>query len=120
AVMSQGAGLVMATDRENHVADEPGESCLHLVMHANRNAWDNCQACCGPGDTIVLMNTAVTLMAGPLAINPSEVPIPVFCLAADVRAHGLHEHLAGRNVTMIDDHGLVRLVCLHRHCLSWK
>lgn len=99
---------------------EVADGCLHLVMSASREALADCLDCCGPGDTIVLMDTAVTLMAGPLAPGPAAHSTPVCCLAADIRAQGLQDVLAGAGASVIDDHGLVRLVCRHRHCLSWK
>jgi sulfur relay protein TusB/DsrH len=99
---------------------EAGESCLHLVMTASPVALDECAACCGAGDTIVLLNTAVTLLAGPASLERAEIPVPMFCLAADAHAHGLADCFAQRGVLLIDDQGLVGLVCQHRHCLSWK
>ncbi|HLF29964.1 MAG TPA: DsrH/TusB family sulfur metabolism protein [Xanthomonadales bacterium] len=99
---------------------ETSESCLHLVMNANPLALDECRTCCGMADSIVLMNTAVTLLAGPSSLEQSDMPVPMFCLAADVHAHGLAGVCAERGVPLLDDEGLVDLVCQHRHCLSWK
>lgn len=96
------------------------ESCLHLVMNANPLALDECKASCGVADSIVLMNTAVTLLAGPGSLEQAELPVPMFCLAADVQAHGLVDFFTQRDVPLLDDQGLVSLVCRHRHCLSWK
>jgi len=87
---------------------------------SSRETLTDCLDCCGPGDTIALMNTAVTLMAGPLAMHPSANSTPVFYLAADVQAQGIKEVLAGFGAAVIDSHDLVRLVCRHRHCLTWK
>jgi sulfur relay protein TusB/DsrH len=105
---------------KQHALEEPVEGCLHLVMTASREALTNCLGCCGSGDTIVLMNSAVTLVAGPLAMHPSATSTPVLCLAADVQAQGMQEVLAGFGAAVIDIHDLVRLVCRHRHCLTWK
>jgi sulfur relay protein TusB/DsrH len=96
------------------------ESCLHLVMNANPAVLEECKASCGVADSIVLLNTAVTLLAGPAALEQAELPVPMFCLAADVQAHGLADCCSRRGVPLLDDRGLVGLVCRYRHCLSWK
>ena len=99
---------------------ESVKGCLHLVMKASRETLKDCLDCCAPGDAIVLMNTAVTLMAGPLGMNSSPGSPPVYCLAADLQAQGMQGALPGSGATLIDGQDLVHLVCRHRHCLSWK
>lgn len=100
--------------------NEPGKGCLHLVMNAHRGTLTDCLACCGPEDTVVLLSSAVDWLARPLALPEIATTTKVCCLAADTRAHGLQDLPSALGLAVIDDHELVRLVCSHRHCMSWK
>jgi sulfur relay protein TusB/DsrH len=103
---------------------EPGratiDACLHLLMNPDQLTVDECLDCCVEGDSVVLMNSAVLLLAqgstGRL-VNPL---FPVYCLEPDLLAHGLAGQSVPMSIRQIHECGLVDLVRQHRHCLSWK
>lgn len=94
--------------------------CLHLVMSSGESALEDCMACSQAGDTILLMNTAVTWLIRPSALHQVGEAVEVCCLDADVRAHGLGAVVNAGSMNCVNDRGLVDLVCRHQHCLSWK
>ena len=107
----------------SHV-DSPGipvaDRCLHLLMSESETALEQCTECCRPGDAVVLMNTAVTRLALPAGAAGVASLGRVYCLDADLCAHGLDRLAEELGFQRLDDHGLVGLVTQHRLCLSWK
>jgi len=102
------------------VVTTPEITCLHLVLRSSGEVMDECLACIGKGDSIVLMDTAVSALARPGGNRWLSAGVRVYCLNADLLAHGLGNSSGNPGVEEIDDLGLVQLVCLHGHCLSWK
>ena len=96
------------------------KACLHLLFSTEQNVLDSCKCACGAKDSIVLMDTAVTWLIQSEQVNFTAKEITFFCLKADVQAHGLSDLPDTTVVRPIDESELVELVCLHRHCLSWK
>lgn len=94
--------------------------CLHLVMSSSESALADCMACSQSGDTILLMNTAVTWLIRPAVLRRVRDAVVVCCLDADVYAHGLGALVNASSMNCVNDRGLVDLVCRHQHCLSWK
>ena len=68
----------------------------------------------------MLMDTAVTWLLHPELVNITGNEVAFYCLEADVQAHGLSGLPDAADVRQINESGLVELVRLHRHCLSWK
>lgn len=95
-------------------------TCLHLILRSSGNALDECLACIGEGDSVVLMDTAVSALARPGAGRWLSAGVRMYCLEADLLAHGLGKAPGIQGVERVDDRGLVELICRHGHCLSWK
>ena len=112
----------MSVAQPNAVDPEagPGE-CLHLLLTPGSEAVSALVAFCGDGDAVVLLNTAVTLLAGE-AWSGLRVPggIPVFAHRADVLAQGLQQVAAEHGVAAVDDDALLALVARYSRTLSWK
>lgn len=107
-----------STDTPDRTVAETG--CVHLVMTASAGAIRDCMGCCSPEDVVVLMNSAVLWLAGPEASGPEPPDHRLYCLEPDALAHGVEGLVAGRGVQLISEKELVRQICRHRHCLSWK
>jgi sulfur relay protein TusB/DsrH len=101
-------------------AISPEITCLHLVMRSNADLLDQCLACVGENDSVVLMDAGVGLVGRPdfAAWLPGRGS--VYCLQADLLARGLGELSISPGLETISDQGLIQLVCQHDHCLSWK
>jgi len=102
------------------VATNAEHTCLHLILRSNGEVMDECLACIGKGDSIVLMNAAVSALAMPGGNRWLSAGVRVYCVEADLLAHGLGKSPGIQGMERVDDLGLVELVCLHGHCLSWK
>jgi sulfur relay protein TusB/DsrH len=96
-----------------------GEPCLHLVLSARPDAWEDCSRHSQAGDTAVLADDGVMLLCDPEAVT-GQSQATVVCLGADLEARGLAGIAQQHGVGVIDDAALVQLVCAHTHCLSWK
>lgn len=118
--MRKAAGLMNSVSRDKAAAVTPEKTCLHLVLRASGEVLDDCLACSGKGDSIVLLDTAVTLLALPGAGRWSSTGGTLYFLEADLLAHGLGQLAGNPGLVRLDDMGLVQLVCRHDHCLSWK
>jgi len=106
------------SDKNHNASAAQVPGCVHLVLRPEKSVLQDCLACCASGDCLVLMDAAVTLIAGPA---PESTPLVEFCcLEADLRAHGLGELASGTPWKQITDLELVERVARHRHCLSWK
>jgi len=91
---------------------------VHLILRPEGSMLQDCLACCASGDSLVLMDAAVALLAAP---SPkSEFPVEFCCLEADVLARGLGDLVSGSPWKQITELELVERVARHRHCLSWK
>ena len=66
------------------------------------------------------MDAAVTWLLQPEQVNITGNEVAFYCLEADVKAHGLSGTPDATDVRQINQSGLVELVRLHPHCLSWK
>jgi len=96
------------------------DDCLHLLLRSSAAALESCLAVAGPGDSIVLLGTAVFLLIEP-GVWPESGQIPrVFLHSADIKAHGLDRFEQIAEFPTVSEQELVDLVCRHRHCLSWK
>lgn len=102
------------------IATTPQDRCLHLILRSSGDVMDDCLPCIGRGDCIVLMDTAVNELARPGGNRWLAAGVPVYCLEADLLAHGLVQAAVNSGMERVDDLGLVQLVCRHVHCLSWK
>jgi sulfur relay protein TusB/DsrH len=109
-----------SVSRLESVATSPENTCLHLVLRSSGDVLDECLACIGPDDCIVLMDTAVSAMASPGGNRWLSAGVRVYCLEADLLAHGLGKSLVMEGMERVDDRELVELICRHGHCLSWK
>jgi sulfur transfer complex TusBCD TusB component (DsrH family) len=106
------------SDSNHNESAAPAPTCVHLLLRAEGSVLQDCLASCSSGDCLVLMDAAVTLVAGP---SPkSAFRVEFCCLEADVHAHGLRGLVSGSPWKQITDLELVERVVRHRHCLSWK
>lgn len=97
-----------------------GVACLHLVLRPSGELLDECMSCMGANDSIVLLDTAVNLLARPDLATWFPADVPVYCHEADLLAQGLGQPANFPGIASVDDMGLIKLVCQHGHCLSWK
>ncbi|MSQ98411.1 MAG: hypothetical protein EXR85_03815 [Xanthomonadales bacterium] len=118
--MCQAFGLMSSVSQLEPVATTPENTCLHLILRSSGDVMDECLACIGKGDCIVLMDAAVSALARPGVNRWLSAGVRVYCLEADLLAHGLGKSPGVQGVERVDDLGLVELVCRHGHCLSWK
>ena len=118
--MCQAFGLMNSVSQLEPVATSPENTCLHLILRSSANVLDECLACIGEGDSIVLMDTAVSALARPGGNRWLPAGVRMYCLEADLLAHGLGKSPGMEGVERVDDLRLVELVCRHGHCLSWK
>jgi len=118
--MCQAFCFMSSLSRLEPMAATPENTCLHLVLRCSGDVLDECLACIGEGDSVVLMDTAVSALARPGGNNWLPAGVRMYCLEADLRAHGLGKSPGIQGVERVDDRGLVELVCRHGHCLSWK
>lgn len=96
------------------------QPCLHLVMSSSENAFSECLECSGNGDSLVLIGTAVTLLAHPAMSGSFVQDLRIYASSADVQSHGLGQLVSQFGITLVDDREWVELVRQHHHCLSWK
>jgi len=118
--MCKAFGLMSSVSQLKPVATTPENTCLHLILRSGGDVMDECLACIDNGDSIVLMDTAVSAVARPAGNRWLSAGVRVYCLEADLLAHGLGLPTGNQGIERVDDLGLVRLVCRHGHCLSWK
>jgi sulfur relay protein TusB/DsrH len=118
------------------VTDINNPGCLHLLMSPQISTLNACLSHCLPGDSVVLVNNAVSLLlqeelwetqAGPLDVETLTISSPEICLfalEADVLARGIPTKLVAGNhaprYALIDDVAWAELLIKHSHCLSWK
>lgn len=94
------------------------ESCLHCLMSDDAESVQACVAHCVSGDSLVLLNTAVTILLDKGWNKGLVAGVAVFVLSADGVAHGFTQKSI--DWEFIDDSAWVELFLRHRHCLSWK
>ncbi len=92
---------------------------LHLVLGPGAETLSDCASACAPGDALVLSGAGVLALARPDWSRAFPPGMTLGCLRADARAQGLAAEAAAQGVTLLDDHGLVRLVGECPHGLSW-
>ena len=109
-----------SVSRLESAASRPENTCLHLILRSSGDVLDECLACIGKDDCIVLMDMAVDAVARPGGNSWLTAGVRVYCLEADMLAHGLGKLPGIEGMERVDDLGLVELVCRHGHCLSWK
>jgi sulfur relay protein TusB/DsrH len=95
-------------------------TCLHLVLRSGGELLDECMACAGANDSIMLLDTAVNVLARPDLARWFPAAVPVYCHKADMLAQGLGQSADYPGVEVVDDLEWITLVCQHGHCLSWK
>jgi len=116
--------------------DAKNIGCLHFLMSPQISVLQDCLSYCLPGDCVVLVDNAVSLLMQEnfWAQNVEQVTlggqsprgseIQVFALEADVLARGIpRDVFAAGNppfASLIDDVGWAALVMKFPHCLSWK
>jgi len=93
-------------------------SCLHCLMSDEAGTLQACLAHCAPGDSLVLMSTALNLLLDPEWKHNLIPGVAVYALAADAAAQGMLE--ISPDCEFIDDQQWARLVMHHPHSLSWK
>ncbi len=96
------------------------QGCLHLLFSQATDTLKACISHCQPGDSLILLNTAVILLLDESWNEAMEAGVTVYTLQADVGAHGLSEGAAGSHCKMISDSGWAELVMHYPLCLSWK
>jgi sulfur relay protein TusB/DsrH len=106
--------------RDPVAAVTQGVRCLHLVLRSGGELLDECMACAGANDSIVLLDTAVNVLARPDLARWFPPLVPVYCRAADLLAQGFGQSSDCPGVEVVDDQEWIGLVCRHGHCLSWK
>ncbi len=87
-------------------------------MSADVESVQACLAHCASGDSLVLLNTAVTVLLDENWNRSLNAGVAVYVLAADAAAQGI-EQKSG-DWKFITDSDWVELFRYHRHCLSWK
>jgi sulfur relay protein TusB/DsrH len=93
-------------------------ACLHVVMSASLDTMQACVQHAVAGDSILLIDTAVSRLLDQSWIRDLPTGINVLAAEADVRARGLTGlALPGQ---LLSDQGWAELVASHAHCLSWK
>ena len=101
-------------------AENSKASCLHLVLKSNRSALEACLLATRPGDSLLFVDTGVCLLMQ-LELNfSSQTEAKIFCLAADVNAHGIGSYVEKLGIAVVDDQQWAHLAVRHPHCLSWK
>ncbi|MEZ5561077.1 MAG: sulfurtransferase complex subunit TusB [Pseudomonadales bacterium] len=84
---------------------------LHIVNQVA--ALADCLSVAGEDDSVLLIESAVYAAADPWQERP------LFALAPDVQARGLHGRL-GTAVTLVSDGAFVDLVAAHQPIVSWR
>jgi len=116
--------------------DAKNIGCLHFLMSPQISVLQDCLSYCLPGDCVVLVDNAVSLLmqqhlwapnveqATLGDQSPRSREIQVFALEADVLARGIPRDAftAGNPpfARLIDDVGWAELLMKFPHCLSWK
>ena len=90
------------------------------MLSADRRAWQECCACLGEGDQVVLLDAGVMLLADPEA-DCSFMPFGSLAVsAADASARGLDAAQPVTGAHWVSDAEIVTLLERHSHCLSWR
>ena len=97
-----------------------GQGCLHLLFSHDTDTVRACVSHCQPGDSVVLLHTAVLLLLEREWIKAFVTGISAYVLRSDVVAQGLSELPGNSDYSLISDSGWVELVMRYPHCLSWK
>ncbi len=87
-------------------------------MSADPGKVQACLAHCAAGDSLVLLNTAVSILLEQDWKLALETGVAVYVLADDAAAQGFTQQSTAWK--FIDDSAWVELFQRHRHCLSWK
>ena len=96
---------------------------LHQVLSADARAWRDCAAFFLPGDTVILADAGVGLLAGEGFVErfrSMAQDTDIYVLRADAGARGLLVTLQGPGVHSLGDQEWVRMACSHDRVLSWK
>ena len=87
-------------------------------MSADTGNVQACFAHCAPGDSLVLLNTAVNVLLDQHWNQALDAGVDVYVLTEDASAQGFTQSSSAWEY--IDDAAWVKLFLRHRHCLSWK
>ena len=101
-------------------AQQSNVSCLHLVQKSSQSALKACLSAIRSGDSLLFIDTGVCLLLQQESNFASLTEAEIYCLAADVNAHGIWKHVDNLGIEVVDDQQWVRLAVKHQHCLSWK
>jgi sulfur relay protein TusB/DsrH len=96
------------------------ETCLHLLLSPDLSALEACASVLHEQDEMVLMDTGVLWLTREDELRATSRQTVIYCLEADIKAHGLSHLSENPGVMKISDSQLVGKVFEHRHCLSWK
>jgi sulfur relay protein TusB/DsrH len=92
-------------------------ACLHLLLGASADAVRDCLRHCAPGDSILLLDTAVVLLLDSGWARDLPDGVCLFVARPDVAARALPWE---GQAQCVDDQEWAGLVSRHAHCLSWK
>jgi len=93
------------------------DACLHQLMSSTADVVRDCLQYTAPGDSILLLDTAVVLLLDPGWMRDLPSGVSVFASRPDADARAL---AGGMQCDCLDDKEWAALVCRHAHCLSWK
>lgn len=110
--MRQVAGVMTAPIAE--------QGCLHLLFSRDSDTVQACLSHCCAGDSVVLLNTAASLLLDKSWNQGMVAGVSMHAVQADVLAQGMSGVLENRGCQLISDSEWVGLVMRYPHCLSWK
>lgn len=112
---------MMAAARDIRQSTGQHGPCLHLLLAPGLEAVQALQRFSMAGDAVVLLGTAVVLLANDDHCRQQlSHGLSVYALCADVLAQGLQPLATEAGIAQLDDTGLLNLVAQFPHSLSWK
>ena len=95
----------------------------HLLLGADRDAWEACRASCQAEDVVVVLDAGVMALADPAVVE--SFPCPVWVSEPDLLARGLPVPSMGASqdagiAGLVDDSRVIKLLASHRQSLSWR
>lgn len=92
---------------------------LHCLLTERSRAVSDCRAMLKPGDSVLLVDSGVALLAEPRWLDELAAIVPVQVLAGDAAARGLQAVAKAQGFALLSDSEWVDAVVHHEQILSW-